>query len=101
MKLNFSVHAELTAGALVCERGRFLLSFSLFLFFFHLDGSPPPALIKRALCERGCEEGRRTSHGSDWRAEVEEGCVCFFSVDFYKKEELVFPYMQDMRNLML
>lgn len=31
--------------------------------FFRPCRSPPPAPIKRALCERGCEEGRRSSQG--------------------------------------
>lgn len=47
-------------------------------FFFHPCRSPPPALIKRALCACGCEEGRRCSQGSDWRPEVDRGCVCVF-----------------------
>lgn len=64
------IHANthLAAGAFGVSVGAF--------FFFHPCRSPPPALIKRALCERGCEEGRRSSQGSDWRPEVDGGCVC-------------------------
>lgn len=83
---------------LTCKHGSVCWSLSLraweLSFLFHLDGSPPPALIKKALCECGCEEARRTSHGSDWRAEVEEGCVsvcvCVFESSCIRKGSLFF-----------
>lgn len=56
--------------------GAFGVSVGAIFFFFSVPAAPLlPTLIKEALCECGCEEGRRSSQGSEWRAEVDEGCV--------------------------